>query len=113
MLTCIAKDASGWHVEAGGESARPADEHRGGPNQRYEMGLVGGAPAGLQWAPCEYSRRGSLKLMYSLLDAGVVDEVRVLVCPASRGKGTRIFEKLVEATQFENGVVVLRYEIKK
>jgi dihydrofolate reductase len=61
---------------------------------------------------------GSLKLMHSLLDAGVVDEVRMLVCPASRRKGTRIFEdsqdlKLVEATPFENGVVVLRYEIKK
>jgi hypothetical protein len=47
--------------------------------------------------------------MHSLLDAGVVDEVRMLVCPASRGEGTRIFEdwrdlKLVEATPFENGV---------
>jgi dihydrofolate reductase len=33
---------------------------------------------------------GSLQLMHSLLEAGVVDEVRMLVCPASRGKGTRI-----------------------
>ncbi|MGH2701923.1 MAG: dihydrofolate reductase family protein, partial [Actinomycetota bacterium] len=61
---------------------------------------------------------GSLKLMHSLLDAGVIDEVRMLVCPASRGKGTRIFEdwqdlELVEATGFENGLVLLRYEIKK
>jgi dihydrofolate reductase len=61
---------------------------------------------------------GSLKLMHSLLDAGVVDEVRMLVCPASRGKGKRVFEdwqdlKLVEATSFENGVALLRYEIKK
>jgi dihydrofolate reductase len=61
---------------------------------------------------------GSLKLMHSLLDAGAVDEVRMLVCPASRGKGTRVFEsrqdlKLVEATGFENGVTLLRYEIKK
>ena len=60
---------------------------------------------------------GSLKLMHSLLEAGVVDEVRMLVCPASRGKGRRVFEdrqdlKLVEATPFENGVVLLRYEIK-
>jgi dihydrofolate reductase len=59
---------------------------------------------------------GSLTLMHSLLDAGVVDEVRMLVCPASRGTGTRIFEdrrelKLVEATPFENGVVLLRYEM--
>ena len=60
---------------------------------------------------------GSLTLMRSLLDAGLVDEVRMLVCPASRGKGTRIFEdsqdlKLVEATSFENGLLLLRYEIK-
>lgn len=59
---------------------------------------------------------GSLQLMHSLLDAGVVDEVRMLVCPASRGKGTRVFEdrqdlKPVEATLFDNGVTLLRYEI--
>ena len=47
----------------------------------------------------------------------IEDAVR-LVCPASRGKGTRIFEdrqdlKLVEATSSENGVALLRYEIKK
>ena len=56
--------------------------------------------------------------MHSLLDAGVVDEVQMRLCPASRGKGTRIFEdrqdlKLVEATSFENGVVLLRYQIRK
>jgi dihydrofolate reductase len=61
---------------------------------------------------------GSLTLMQSLLDASVIDEIRMLVCPASRGKGTRVFEdrqdlKLVEASGFENGVVLLRYEIKK
>jgi dihydrofolate reductase len=61
---------------------------------------------------------GSLSLMRSMLDAGVVDEVRMLVCPVSRGKGTRVFEdrqdlKLVEATAFENGLALLRYEIKK
>ena len=61
---------------------------------------------------------GSLRLMHSLLDSGLVDEVQMRVCPASRGKGRRIFEdsqdlKLVEATPFENGVVLLRYEIRK
>jgi dihydrofolate reductase len=61
---------------------------------------------------------GSLTLMRSLLDAGLVDDVRMLVCPASRGKGTHLFEdrqdlKLVEATGFDNGVAILRYEIKK
>ena len=49
---------------------------------------------------------------------GVVDEVRMLVCPASRGNGTRIFEdwqdlQPVEATPFENGAVLLRDDIKK
>jgi hypothetical protein len=56
--------------------------------------------------------------MHSLLHAGVVDEVRMLVCRVSRGKGTRIFEdrqdlKLPKATPFENGAAILRYEIKK
>ena len=60
----------------------------------------------------------SLKRTHSLLDAGVVDEITLLVCPASRGNGTRTFEdrqdlKPVEATLFENGVALLRYEIKK
>ncbi len=61
---------------------------------------------------------GSLTLMHSLLAAVVVDELRMLVCPASRGKGTRVFEdsqdlELVEATGFANGLALLRYEIKK
>jgi len=61
---------------------------------------------------------GSLTLMQSLLDAGVVDEVRMMVCPVSRGTGTRVFAdrrdlKPIEATLFENGVVLLRYDIKK
>jgi dihydrofolate reductase len=61
---------------------------------------------------------GSLKLMHSLLEAGLVDEVRMLVCPASRGKGTRVFEdsrdlNLIEATSFENGLALMRYEVKR
>lgn len=61
---------------------------------------------------------GSLTLMRSLLDAGVVDVVQMLVCPAARGKGARVFEdqqelRLLEATGFGNGVALLRYEITK
>jgi dihydrofolate reductase len=61
---------------------------------------------------------GSLTLMSSLMDAGVVDEVRMLVCPASRGKCRRVFEdrqdlKLAEATGFDNGVALMHYEVKK
>ncbi|MFI6996417.1 dihydrofolate reductase family protein [Nocardia sp. NPDC050175] len=61
---------------------------------------------------------GSLTLMRFLFDAGLIDEVRMLVSPAARGKGTRLFEDrrdlaLIEAAGFENGLVLLRYEIKK
>ncbi|MEU7141492.1 dihydrofolate reductase family protein [Nocardia sp. NPDC046473] len=61
---------------------------------------------------------GSLTLMRFLLDADLIDEVRMLISPAARGKGTRLFEdrrdlELIEAAGFENGVVLLRYEIKK
>jgi dihydrofolate reductase len=61
---------------------------------------------------------GSLTLMRSLLAAGLVDEVRMLVCPVSLGKGTRVFAdrqdlKLVEATGFGNGLTLLRYGIEK
>jgi dihydrofolate reductase len=60
---------------------------------------------------------GSLTLMHFLLDTRMVDEVQLRVCPAARGKGTRIFEdpldlRLVEATPFENGVVLMRYAIR-
>jgi len=61
---------------------------------------------------------GSLELMRSLMAAGVVDEIRLLVCPTSRGTGTRVFEdskelRPLEATAFDNGVVLLRYEIAR
>ncbi|KAA1399407.1 dihydrofolate reductase family protein [Aeromicrobium ginsengisoli] len=61
---------------------------------------------------------GSLTLMHSLLTAGVVDEVRLMVCPTTRGTGTRVFEDrqdltLVGATGFQNGVALMRYAITK
>ncbi|MEV6561548.1 dihydrofolate reductase family protein [Nocardia sp. NPDC051756] len=61
---------------------------------------------------------GSLTLVRSLFDAGLVDEVQMRVCPVARGKGTRVFEnprelKLAEATAFDNGLALLRYEVKK
>ena len=61
---------------------------------------------------------GELELMHSLLDVGVVDEITLLVCPASRGKGNAHFRnrqdlKPVEATLFENGVVLLLYKVQK
>jgi dihydrofolate reductase len=59
---------------------------------------------------------GSLRLMHSLMEAGAVDEVRMLISPASRGKGRGMFEgshdlTLLEATGFHNGVALLRYQL--
>src|SRR3954447_14606026 len=59
---------------------------------------------------------GSLQLMHSLLDAGLVDEITLLVCPTTRGAGTRVFEgrhelEALEATVFDNGLLLLRYAV--
>lgn len=61
---------------------------------------------------------GSLTLMQSLFDADLVDEVQLRVCPTTRGKGIPMFKDqwdmdLIEATPFENGIVLLRYAIKR
>jgi dihydrofolate reductase len=55
---------------------------------------------------------GSLKLMHSLLHAGVVDEVRMLVCPVSRGNDyARISRRMPRATRclsFQTGQRLFR-----
>lgn len=61
---------------------------------------------------------GSLTLMRSLLAAGEVDVVRMLVCPVAQGGGTRLFRErqdltLLDATGFEHGVTLMRYGITK
>lgn len=57
---------------------------------------------------------GSLTLMKSLFEADIVDEVQMRVCPTTRGKGVHLFTDqrdltLLEATPFDNGIVLLRY----
>jgi len=61
---------------------------------------------------------GSLTLMKSMFEADLVDEVYMRVCPTTRGKGTHLFTdrrdlQLLEATPFENGIVLLRYGVAK
>lgn len=61
---------------------------------------------------------GSLTLMNTMFEAGLVDEVQMRVCPTTRGKGTHLFTdrkdlKLLEATPYENEIVLLRYEVQK
>jgi dihydrofolate reductase len=61
---------------------------------------------------------GSLTLMQSMFDADLVDEVQLRICPTTRGQGTYMFKdrrdmNLIEAKSFENGIVLLRYDLKK
>jgi dihydrofolate reductase len=60
---------------------------------------------------------GSATLVQSLLRAGVLDELGLLVCPIAVGRGKRLFEgmddrvalKLVDSTTFSTGVLSLTY----
>jgi dihydrofolate reductase len=62
---------------------------------------------------------GSGKLVHSLLDAGLIDELQLLVHPIVLGKGTRLFAdgyhssmKLADSKILSNGVVYLSYQIE-
>lgn len=63
---------------------------------------------------------GSATLVHSLLDAGLVDEIQVLVHPLVLGKGVRLFAdgshpsslKLTDSKILSNGVVFLPYQIE-
>ncbi len=59
---------------------------------------------------------GSANLAATLINAGLVDEFRIIVNPVFLGKGTGLFSdlqrtnlKLLDATTFESGNVLLRY----
>lgn len=60
------------------------------------------------------------ELTHTMLDRGLVDELRVLVYPFTFGEGARVFEhagihvlKRVETKNFSSGVVALHYELRK
>lgn len=57
------------------------------------------------------------ELTHIILKHGLVDELRVLVCPFTFGEGPRIFEhmgvntlKLLDTKTFSSGVIALRYQ---
>ncbi len=62
---------------------------------------------------------GSGKLAQSLMNAGLIDEIRLCVAPIILGKGRRLFSdenmthnlKLLESRSLQNGGVILRYEV--
>ena len=63
---------------------------------------------------------GSMKLVRSLLDADLIDEVQMLVHPIVLGKGGRLFAdggrrsdmKLADSKILSNGVVYLSYQLE-
>ncbi len=62
---------------------------------------------------------GSSVLVHSLLNAGLIDEIQVLVHPIVLGKGVRLFVdgyrtsmKLADSKILANGVVFLSYQIE-
>ncbi|MGL3608434.1 dihydrofolate reductase family protein [Rhizobium sp. G187] len=62
---------------------------------------------------------GSAELQHALLEAGLVDELRVCVVPILLGKGTPLFKPsdhaqrltLIEAQPVETGATILRYAV--
>ncbi len=64
---------------------------------------------------------GSVKLVHSLLDAGLVDEIQMLVHPLVLGEGVRLFVdgghpasmKLADSKILPLGVVYLSYQIEQ
>jgi dihydrofolate reductase len=60
------------------------------------------------------------ELTHTMLEHGLVDELRILVFPFAFGEGPRIFErmgvhtlKLSDTKTFDSGVVALRYEPRR
>ncbi len=60
---------------------------------------------------------GSIRLSHTLLDAGLVDELRLFTYPAVQGRGRRLFPdgyeverlRLLDVMSFHSGVVLTRY----
>lgn len=63
---------------------------------------------------------GSGKLAESLLNAGLIDEIRLCIAPTILGRGRRLFTEgyatrnleLLESRALSNGGVILRYRVK-
>jgi dihydrofolate reductase len=62
---------------------------------------------------------GSIRLVHSLIAAGLVDEYRLFVYPTVLGRGARLFAdatavpplSLTESRTFRSGVVLLTYAV--
>ena len=122
----VASSTSSWRTAATMPTALPLDAleqidvYRLPAHQEHSVSSEPSGPTGtlIGESGDPTVKRPTLGSMHDLLDVGLVDAVQLLVCPSSRGKGVRIFDhsldrELVEPTPFDNGIVGLRYDIKK
>lgn len=63
---------------------------------------------------------GSASIVHDLMAAGLIDEVRLMVYPTILGRGKRLFPDevaadftLLECSQFDSGIVLLRYQARR
>ncbi|RLV48179.1 dihydrofolate reductase [Nocardioides mangrovicus] len=62
---------------------------------------------------------GSIRLCHAVLEAGLVDEIRLVIYPVVQGRGRRLFPdgyetsalRPLESRVFDNGVVLLRHAV--
>jgi dihydrofolate reductase len=62
---------------------------------------------------------GSIKLVHALIEAGLVDEIRLFTFPVVQGRGRRLFPdgfrqdrlRLLEAGAFRSGIVLTTYAV--
>ena len=91
-------------------------------NARLAKGSAAEEVAALKRAPGkDILIQNSTRLAQSLLAAGLVDELHIIVAPVALGAGRALFAglpkpidlDLVEQTRFEDGTFVVRYEVKR
>jgi dihydrofolate reductase len=63
---------------------------------------------------------GSASIVYALLPEALIDELRLMVYPTALGRGKQLFPEgvksemtLLESSQFDSGIVLLRYEVRR
>jgi dihydrofolate reductase len=62
---------------------------------------------------------GSIKLVHALIEAGLVDEIRLFTYPVVQGRGRRLFPdgfrldrlRLLDARAFRSGIVLTTYAV--
>jgi dihydrofolate reductase len=95
--------------------------HQVGPNAALRSEVDPDEIRALKQEPGGDMTLGGVDLARTFRDLGLVDEYRLYVAPVLVGRGRRLFEEtdaatdleLVETHRFGNGVVLLRYAVRR